>query len=123
MDRGTWWATVHGVAKSWPRLSISAHMSSRFIDFVVIYNLLSFLRLNKVPRVHVCEAFSLVIHLLIDTCLHVLAIVNNASVNMRVHIYLRNTDFLNIHITQRNLQIRYDINEYFRHIFHIGKNS
>ena len=21
MDRGTWWATVHGVAKSWTRLS------------------------------------------------------------------------------------------------------
>ena len=21
MDRGAWWATVHGVAKSWPRLS------------------------------------------------------------------------------------------------------
>ena len=21
MDRGTWWATVHGIAKSWTRLS------------------------------------------------------------------------------------------------------
>ena len=21
MDRGAWWATVHGVARSWPRLS------------------------------------------------------------------------------------------------------
>ena len=21
MDRGAWWATVHGVAKSWPQLS------------------------------------------------------------------------------------------------------
>ena len=26
MDRGTWWATVQGVAKSWPRLSTSAHI-------------------------------------------------------------------------------------------------
>ena len=24
MDRGAWWATVHGVAKSWPQLSASA---------------------------------------------------------------------------------------------------
>ena len=24
MDRGTWWATVHGVAKSWTQLSICA---------------------------------------------------------------------------------------------------
>ena len=22
MDRGAWWATVHGVAKSWTRLSV-----------------------------------------------------------------------------------------------------
>ena len=21
MDRGAWWATVHGITKSWPRLS------------------------------------------------------------------------------------------------------
>ena len=29
MDRGAWWATVHGVAKSWTRLSnfTSLHMS------------------------------------------------------------------------------------------------
>ena len=25
MDRGAWWATVHGVAKSWTRLSDQAH--------------------------------------------------------------------------------------------------
>ena len=25
MDRRAWWATVHGVAKSWTRLSNSAH--------------------------------------------------------------------------------------------------
>ena len=24
-DRGAWWATVHGVAKSWTRLSLSTH--------------------------------------------------------------------------------------------------
>ena len=24
-DRGSWWATVHGVAKSWTRLSVHAH--------------------------------------------------------------------------------------------------
>ena len=25
MDRGAWWAIVHGVAKSWTRLSDSPH--------------------------------------------------------------------------------------------------
>ena len=25
MDRGAWWATVHGVANSWTRLSLCAH--------------------------------------------------------------------------------------------------
>ena len=25
MDRGTWWATVHGVAKSWTQLNIHTH--------------------------------------------------------------------------------------------------
>ena len=24
MDRGVWWATVHGVAKSWTQLSVQA---------------------------------------------------------------------------------------------------
>ena len=27
MDRGAWWATVHGVAKSWTRLSDQAQQS------------------------------------------------------------------------------------------------
>ena len=32
MDRGAWWATVHGVAKSWTRLSIHVCMyCDRFI--------------------------------------------------------------------------------------------
>ena len=26
MDRGTWWATVHGVAKTWTQLSAHVHM-------------------------------------------------------------------------------------------------
>ena len=29
MDRGTWWATVHGVAKSWTQLSDEAHVANR----------------------------------------------------------------------------------------------
>ena len=29
MDGGAWWATVHGVAKSWTRLRDSAHMADR----------------------------------------------------------------------------------------------
>ena len=29
MDRGAWWATVHGVAKSWTQLSDGAHVANR----------------------------------------------------------------------------------------------
>ena len=34
MDRGTWWATVHGVAKSWPQLSTSAQYNYENRGFV-----------------------------------------------------------------------------------------
>ena len=30
MDRGVWWATADGVAKSWPHMSILAHMQIPF---------------------------------------------------------------------------------------------
>ena len=87
MDGGTWWATVHGVAKSRPRLSTSAHMSSRFINFAVNYNLLSFSRLNKIPCVHVCDSFfnySSTDRYL--SCFHALAIVNSFSEHKSTHI-------------------------------------
>ena len=29
MDRGGWWATVHGVANSWTQLSDEAHVANR----------------------------------------------------------------------------------------------
>ena len=29
MDRGAWWATVHGVAKSWTQLSMHAHTQTQ----------------------------------------------------------------------------------------------
>ena len=40
MDRGAWWATVHGVAKSWTRLSDfpSLHFtSSTFLDSIILF--------------------------------------------------------------------------------------
>ena len=40
MDRGVWWATIHGVAKSWTQLS----------DFTSLYNISSYyylILLNK----------------------------------------------------------------------------
>ena len=35
MDRGTWWATVHGVAKRWTRLSNEAHHVWTFVGEVM----------------------------------------------------------------------------------------
>ena len=82
-------------------------MSARFINFVVIYKILSFLRLNKTPScVCVCDIF--INHLFTDrywSCFHVLAIVNSASMNIRVHIYLRNTDCTSSECTPRSVII------------------
>ena len=41
MDRGAWWATVHGVAKSWTQLSwTSRHFTFSSTDFspIPIFN-------------------------------------------------------------------------------------
>ena len=38
-DRGTWWATVHGVAKSLPRLSTSAHALEQVLPVRVPFGL------------------------------------------------------------------------------------
>ena len=32
MDRGTWWAIVHGVAKSWTQLSTHTHTTHNVAD-------------------------------------------------------------------------------------------
>ena len=38
MDRGAWWATVHGVAKSWTHLRTnSRHMSFFLVEKNVLY--------------------------------------------------------------------------------------
>ena len=43
----------------------------------------SYLRLYNIP-LYVCALFSLSIHLSVDTCFQVLAVVNNATVNVGV---------------------------------------
>ena len=36
MHRGAWWATVHGVAKSWTRRSNLAHMHSHRYKLILL---------------------------------------------------------------------------------------
>ena len=38
MDRGAWWATVHGVARSWTHLSIHAPINSCLFNLKIIYS-------------------------------------------------------------------------------------
>ena len=39
MDRGAWWATVHGVAKSWTRLSTRVHTHTHTHTHSMAYQL------------------------------------------------------------------------------------
>ena len=38
MDRGAWWATVHGVARNWTHLSIHAPINSCLCNIKIIYS-------------------------------------------------------------------------------------
>ena len=38
MDRGAWWAAVHGVAKSWTQWSSLAHTTSLYLTPQIVYN-------------------------------------------------------------------------------------
>ena len=55
MDRGPWWATVHGVSKSQTRLSklSTAQCPVQFVDIV---ELLSGVQLFVTPRTAACQA-------------------------------------------------------------------
>ena len=37
MDKGAWWAVVHGIAKSWTRLSIHTHTHTHTTAVKLIY--------------------------------------------------------------------------------------
>ena len=52
MDRGAWWATVHGVAKSRTRLSdfTSKHVQNSFFYFPILQSSLPFLSPDFLPR-------------------------------------------------------------------------
>ena len=48
MDRGAWWATVHGVAKSWTRLKwLSTHTHICIYMYLSIYTYIGFIFMKK----------------------------------------------------------------------------
>ena len=59
MDRGSWWVTVHRVARSWTRLkglSTAQHKSVFDIKFILEYQiLLEFCKLNVCPGLYSLE--------------------------------------------------------------------
>ena len=73
MDRGAWWAIVHGVTKSWTGPSDSTHM--QYFTACVYYICLS-------------------IRLWMDTgCFHLLGILSNSSMDMLVQISVQGLFF------------------------------
>ena len=49
MDRGAWWATVHGIAKSWTQMSVCMHTHTHThtnTHFLSLENLEGFVRLS-----------------------------------------------------------------------------
>ena len=65
MDREAWPASIHGVAKSWTRLS-------DWTEYSIVYMSNNFFIHSSING-HLC-------------CLHVLAIINNAAINTWVHV-------------------------------------
>ena len=53
-DRGTWWATVYGVAKSWTRLSDFHSLTQRYCYPYCAYHL----RVSQAPQLNLFKALS-----------------------------------------------------------------
>ena len=74
MDGGVWWATVHGVAKSWTRLSDSLFLLFILFCVVVGAQILESDMLGRgtlIPHMHVSSHMERVL-LLITFCLMIL---------------------------------------------------
>ena len=69
MDRGTWWATVYGVAKSWKQLSNTHTHTHTQYSIPHLYSFICWWHLGY---------------------FHVLTIVNNAATNIEVNTFFSN---------------------------------
>ena len=74
MDREAWCTAVHGFAKSWTRLS-------NWIELNVC-------KTYRYRGSNICTTFCWSNFLSVDTWVHILAIVNNATMNVSVHLTL-----------------------------------
>ena len=77
-------------------------MPSRFIHDITNGSIsFFFLRVNNIP-LYVDTTFSLLIHLLMDTSSFFLAIMNIATINIRIQLYLQDPDFNSFGYTPRS---------------------
>ena len=75
-DRGAWWATVHGVAKSWTQLSSWAHGSPLcLITYSCFYSHLE-------STILICHCLNLLVHILFLSCLAWMGYNDNSKWNV-----------------------------------------
>ena len=87
MDRGAWWAIVHGVTKSWTGPSDSTHMQY-FTAWINKCNI--HMQYFTACVYYIC----LSIRLWMDTgCFHLLGILSNSSMDMLVQISVQGLFF------------------------------
>ena len=70
MDRGAWWATVHGVAKSWTQLSTYTHVYSQLVLVIggIVLTLRTFNKIWELKKKNILSVHELFKQIAMRAC-------------------------------------------------------